>query len=254
MTAHITSSDLVLNRLFNTITDIFDHGHKIKRTRLRGLEYSASIPASPYQLPFQQRSTDITASASHGSLASHPISEAIDSKPPPTCASNGDRLATVDKLPFHMVEMNRIARHRWFKPRFLILGVLLFFFPCTGANTNPAYLNNWQAKFIDATPPRTVAKRGPPSTGDDTIPLVVTNRCDSTIWPGLATQAGLGPGTGGFELKPGESKNLTVGSNWQGRVWGRTNCTVNGESCACQTGDCFAKLDCEFSVCLPALP
>ncbi|EJP64405.1 Hsp70-like protein [Beauveria bassiana ARSEF 2860] len=77
-------------------------------------------------------------------------------------------------------------------------------------------------------------------------------RCDTTIWPGTATQAGLGPGTGGFELNPGESKNLSVGSNWQGRVWGRTNCTVNGDSCACQTGDCFAKLDCDFSGAVPA--
>ncbi|EGX95046.1 thaumatin family protein [Cordyceps militaris CM01] len=73
-----------------------------------------------------------------------------------------------------------------------------------------------------------------------------------TIWPGTATQGGLGPGTGGFELQPGESKNLAVGSNWQGRIWGRTNCTVNGESCACQTGDCFAKLDCQFSSAVPA--
>ncbi|KAL6902911.1 Hsp70-like protein [Trichoderma evansii] len=43
-----------------------------------------------------------------------------------------------------------------------------------------------------------------------------------------------------------------VGPDWQGRVWGRTNCTVNGESCACKTGDCFAKMDCEFSGATPA--
>ncbi|RDA95415.1 hypothetical protein CP533_5382 [Ophiocordyceps camponoti-saundersi (nom. inval.)] len=37
-----------------------------------------------------------------------------------------------------------------------------------------------------------------------------------------------------------------------GRVWGRTNCTVNGNSCACKTGDCFAKLDYVFSGAPPA--
>ncbi|KAM3454314.1 hypothetical protein MY5147_001271 [Beauveria neobassiana] len=109
-----------------------------------------------------------------------------------------------------------------------------------------------RAKFIEQTPRRDVTSRGPPRAGDDTVPLIITNRCDTTIWPGTATQAGLGPGTGGFELNPGESKNLSVGSNWQGRVWGRTNCTVNGDSCACQTGDCFAKLDCDFSGAVPA--
>ncbi len=105
----------------------------------------------------------------------------------------------------------------------------------------------WQSEFMQHAQRDVPAKRGPPDT-DDKVPLVITNQCDSTIWPGLATQAGTGPGTGGFELASGKSKKLWVASNWQGRIWGRTNCTVNGESCACQTGDCFAKLDGEFSV------
>ncbi|KAF1735611.1 Pathogenesis-related protein 5 [Beauveria bassiana] len=129
---------------------------------------------------------------------------------------------------------------------------MLTLIQCIGASTDHADLGNWQAKFIEQTPRRDVTSRGPPRAGDDTVPLIITNRCDTTIWPGTATQAGLGPGTGGFELNPGESKNLSVGSNWQGRVWGRTNCTVNGDSCACQTGDCFAKLDCDFSGAVPA--
>lgn len=106
----------------------------------------------------------------------------------------------------------------------------------------------WRAAGIGKRVPP--AKRGPPEDGEDKVPLVVTNKCEATIWPGLATQAGTGPGTGGFELEPGKNKTMWVGSNWQGRIWGRTNCTVNGESCACKTGDCFAKLNCEFSVCL----
>ncbi|PHH84872.1 hypothetical protein CDD83_1245 [Cordyceps sp. RAO-2017] len=96
------------------------------------------------------------------------------------------------------------------------------------------------------------AKRGPPQDGEEKIPLVITNKCDTPIWPGLATQAGTGPGTGGFELQPGTNQTLYVSGDWQGRVWGRTNCTVNGNSCACKTGDCFAKLDCDFSGAPPA--
>jgi len=93
------------------------------------------------------------------------------------------------------------------------------------------------------------------------IPLVVTNNCAEMIWPGIGTQNGIGPGTGGFELGPGQSRNMWVSPDWQGRVWGRTNCSfnedgtgpsnlngVNGNGAACLTGDCFARLDCEFTV------
>lgn len=92
------------------------------------------------------------------------------------------------------------------------------------------------------------ATRREPDDSDRPIPLTITNKCGSTIWPGIATQAGKGPGTGGFALSQGKSKDLWVSSDWQGRVWGRTNCTVNGDSCSCKTGDCFGKLDCESSV------
>lgn len=114
----------------------------------------------------------------------------------------------------------------------------------------PIVEDNWQAEFMrnQSPQPANIAKRGPPSSSDPTVQLVITNNCEATIWPALATQAGTGPGTGGFGLAPGKSKKLAVSWNWQGRIWGRTNCTVNGESCACQTGDCFAKLDCQFSV------
>jgi hypothetical protein len=85
---------------------------------------------------------------------------------------------------------------------------------------------------------------------DNPIPLVITNSCDETIWPGIATQAGAGPESNGFALAPGESKNLTVGSTWQGRCWGRTNCTVSGDTATCETGDCLGLLDCQLSVSL----
>jgi hypothetical protein len=108
---------------------------------------------------------------------------------------------------------------------------------------------HWQASSSGQFKRSAVAKREP--TWDDwdgKIPLNITNKCDSTIWPGITSQAGSGPGTGGFELGPGEQRGLWVSPDWQGRVWGRTNCTVDGDSCQCMTGDCFGKLDCEFSV------
>lgn len=80
------------------------------------------------------------------------------------------------------------------------------------------------------------------------IPLIVTNQCPDTIWPGIATQYGEGPESSGFVLGPCKTRKLTVGPTWQGRVWGRTNCTVDGDTATCDTGDCANKLDCEFPV------
>ncbi|KAM0357699.1 hypothetical protein HYE67_000634 [Fusarium culmorum] len=101
---------------------------------------------------------------------------------------------------------------------------------------------------------RAATRREPDDSehSDRPIPLTITNKCDSTIWPGIATQAGKGPGTGGFELTQGKSKDLWVSSDWQGRVWGRTNCTVKDDSCSCKTGDCSGMLDCESSGATPA--
>lgn len=97
-------------------------------------------------------------------------------------------------------------------------------------------------------------------TEQTTIPLIITNACPSTIWPGIGTQNGHGPGTGGFMLEPKSSRKMFVSPNWQGRVWGRTNCSfndagtgpsnlngVNGDGAACATGDCFGRLDCQFT-------
>ena len=100
------------------------------------------------------------------------------------------------------------------------------------------------------------SRRALPTAADDwhgRLPLSVVNNCGETIWPGVLTQNGTGPGTGGFELKPAARRDMWVSPNWQGRVWGRTNCTVSGDSCACATGDCFGVMDCKFSVGCPAL-
>ncbi|KAI1820476.1 thaumatin family protein [Xylaria intraflava] len=87
---------------------------------------------------------------------------------------------------------------------------------------------------------RPLAKR------DQVVPLIITNSCPDVLWPGIATQAGEPPQIHGFELRPGKTMNLTVGSTWSGRVWGRTNCTVGGDTATCQTGDCMGKLNCLY--------
>ncbi|KAH6333736.1 hypothetical protein HBI37_166060 [Parastagonospora nodorum] len=87
----------------------------------------------------------------------------------------------------------------------------------------------------------------------DITPLLVTNRCPGDIWPGISTQSGKGPKENGFKLQPGETKNQTVSEDWQGRVWGRTNCTFNsdgtgpasGSGKACYSGDCNGILNCQ---------
>ena len=190
-------------------------------------------------------------------IASATIHTAAIQPKPSSWATDGATLVALNPnaRPVRNLDMPSFQRRRFrFSSRHVLyLLVALIFIAHASARTNHTSIRNWQARFIEQSERLDVAKRGPPSDDDDKVRLVITNRCESTIWPGLATQAGLGPGTGGFELKPGASKNLSVGSNWQGRIWGRTNCTVNGESCACQTGDCFAKLDCEFSVCFFSL-
>lgn len=101
------------------------------------------------------------------------------------------------------------------------------------------------------------------------VPLIVTNNCPETIWPGIGTQAGTGPKSQGFELATGASINQTVSGDWQGRVWGRTNCSFNdagtgasnangnnGAGAACSTGDCGGVLNCVITVSLsiPSFP
>lgn len=83
------------------------------------------------------------------------------------------------------------------------------------------------------------------AANDNSVQLIVTNGCSDTIWPGIQTDDGNGPDTNGFELPPGSSQNLTVQTNWDGRVWGRTNCTFNSTGYgSCLTGDCGGVLNC----------
>ena len=142
--------------------------------------------------------------------------------------------------------------------KLLSLILLLNLIPTVSAyTTNPFFKRN-------AGPLPRPAIWGPPTKRDTSIPLIISNLCESTIWPGIGTQAGTGAGTGGFALDPGTSRNLTVSPDWQGRIWGRTNCSfnvggsgpsqlngVNGNGAACATGDCGGVLDCVNTVSFP---
>lgn len=102
------------------------------------------------------------------------------------------------------------------------------------------------------------------SQRDETRPLVVSNLCKETIYPGIATQSGTPPTASGFQLTTGQTMNLTVSADWQGRVWGRTNCSFNsagtgpsnnggynGFGQACGTGDCNGVVNCKVTVGIP---
>lgn len=99
------------------------------------------------------------------------------------------------------------------------------------------------------------------SRQEETRPLIITNMCQELLYPAIATQAGTPPSTQGFPLDAGDTMNLTVGADWQGRVWGRTNCSfnadgsgpstaggLNGGGSACTTGDCNGVVECVVTV------
>lgn len=89
------------------------------------------------------------------------------------------------------------------------------------------------------------------------VPLIVTNLCQEDIYPGIQTQGGTGPSASGFLLHPGDSNPQMVSGDWQGRVWGRTNCSFNADGTApgnnapgpaCSTGDCGGTVACKGTV------
>ena len=147
----------------------------------------------------------------------------------------------------------------------LLAVALLCFLPRIAANYAYDYeLHPADIRRRSGSPDRP-AIRGPPHKRAAQAPLIISNNCAETIWPGVGTQAGTGPGTGGFELASGSSSDLMVSADWQGRVWGRTNCSfavggkgpsnlngVNGGGgAACGTGDCGGVLDCVNTVSFP---
>ena len=131
-----------------------------------------------------------------------------------------------------------------------LLTVSLFLSPCclAFANVNPNH-------HMRKPPLHWVQKR------DSGHPLRVSNHCSEDIYPAIQTQAGTGPPIAGFRLKPGEVSDQLVSENWQGRVWGRTNCSFNAAGTApsnnapgyaCSTGDCGGTVLCAGSGLPPA--
>lgn len=90
---------------------------------------------------------------------------------------------------------------------------------------------------------------------ESNVTLTITNNCSDAIFPGLYTQGGRQPDTNGFELAAKESRDLIVTTEWNGRLWGRTNCTFDGDGKgSCMTGDCGGLLNCEGIVRMLLLP
>ncbi|MCJ1404842.1 hypothetical protein MMC11_008068 [Xylographa trunciseda] len=80
------------------------------------------------------------------------------------------------------------------------------------------------------------------SQRDESRPLTITNQCPELIYPGIATQAGTPPSTQGFSLAAGDTMELTVGADWQGRPSNTGG--NNGGGSACVTGDCNGVVNC----------
>ncbi len=82
------------------------------------------------------------------------------------------------------------------------------------------------------------------SSGTRTFSFV--NNTSGTIWAGAAGNAGFpAPSGGGWEMRRGATFSVTVSNGWQGRFWGRTYCSFNGEGSGhCETGDCGGVLKC----------
>ncbi|SMR46430.1 unnamed protein product [Zymoseptoria tritici ST99CH_3D1] len=75
------------------------------------------------------------------------------------------------------------------------------------------------------------------------LQIVISNMCADKIWPGVVTQSSTGPTASGFELDSGANRTINVANDWQGRVWGRTNCSFSSDGSSqgsCTTGECGA--------------
>ncbi|XAR50918.1 hypothetical protein NMG60_11005385 [Bertholletia excelsa] len=76
--------------------------------------------------------------------------------------------------------------------------------------------------------------------------LILVNRCNESIWPGILGNSGLpSPRDGGFHLRAAEEAVVNVPEKWSGRVWARQGCRFNEDGKgSCDTGDCDGHLHC----------
>jgi hypothetical protein len=147
------------------------------------------------------------------------------------------------------------------KSAWVIVTTLLLFLclaPAVASTQNPSQLPANDIRRRSGSPDRPALAGPPRMRGRGSgIPLVINNQCGDPLWPAIETQAGTGPGIGGFLLAPGKSRSLSVAEDWTGRVWGRTNCSFNangtassrGSGPACDTGDCGGLMSCAGPVC-----
>lgn len=81
--------------------------------------------------------------------------------------------------------------------------------------------------------------------------ITVYNRCSFNVWPALFTSAGTAPNHAtGWVAKPHTRESFTASEDWNGRVWGRTDCDFSSGSTlpqTCQTGGCNGGLECATS-------
>ncbi|KAK6540143.1 hypothetical protein TWF694_008964 [Orbilia ellipsospora] len=108
----------------------------------------------------------------------------------------------------------------------------------------------------------------PPISDNRTISVV--NNCSFPVYPAFLTTNGTGPYTTGFYLDAKQRRDVWVGWDWSGRLWGRTNCSfylANATTHAkirdvadnftipddqqlagnCLTGDCGSAIECQLS-------
>uniref|UniRef100_A0A803M242 Uncharacterized protein n=1 Tax=Chenopodium quinoa TaxID=63459 RepID=A0A803M242_CHEQI len=77
--------------------------------------------------------------------------------------------------------------------------------------------------------------------------ITIVNNCSYTVWPGISTISSSVKVPTGFTLLNGESKTINIQSNWEGSIWGRTNCSLDHKgNFSCETGDCgTGKIECQ---------
>ncbi|KAL8281243.1 hypothetical protein RQP46_006277 [Phenoliferia psychrophenolica] len=59
--------------------------------------------------------------------------------------------------------------------------------------------------------------------------MTIINKCTYTVWPASAASIGTAPTQDtGWEQKAGATVSFTLPEQWNGRLWGRTNCDFSG--------------------------
>ncbi|XP_074276503.1 thaumatin-like protein 1 [Silene latifolia] len=74
--------------------------------------------------------------------------------------------------------------------------------------------------------------------GTNSINFIIRNNCPYTIWPATLTGSGPALPSTGFELAHGASYTLAAQPSWSGRIWARSQCTMDGARFVCRSADC----------------